>query len=199
MRILLVDDHPLFRQGVVATISHINAAIIVEQYDSLGGVRDALAHNNDAGLILLDLKLSDSAGVAGLLALKALYPQLPIAIVSANDDRETIQTVSACGAAGFVSKASSLSDLTSAMTALIEGRSWFPQFTPAQQFSGLTRTQARILEGVHRGLMYKQIAHELGLSEATIKYHLAGVFQKLGVQTRAQLMALALDRSSSSN
>jgi len=195
MRVLLVDDHPLFRQALAATVSQIGVDVRIEQCESLAMLRSRLAIDADATLVLLDLNLPDSAGIGGLLAIKAHYPALPVAIVSAIDDGETVATAQACGAAGFISKAAGIEELSAAVLALVGGETWFPEAETGDGRAGITPTQARILDGVHRGLMNKQIAYELGLSEATVKYHLTGLFRKMGVQTRAQLLALARDRS----
>jgi len=197
MRVLLVDDHPLFRQALAATIDTVGSGMHVEQFDTLAAVRAALEADAGVALLLLDLKLPDSQGVSGLLSLQARFPHLPIAIVSATDDAETVQTAIACGAAGFIPKASGLPDLAGAVAALLRGEAWFPDRGRDDARGALTPTQARILDGLHRGLMNKQIAFELGLTEATVKYHLTGLFRKLGVQTRSQLTALARDRAAS--
>ena len=195
MRVLLVDDHPLFRQALAATVSQIGVDVQIEQSDTMAALRERLAADGTAALVLLDLNLPDSTGIGGLLAIKAHYPNLAVAIVSAIDDAETVATAQVCGAAGFISKAAGIEELSAAVLALIGGETWFPEADQRDARSGLTHTQARILDGVHRGLMNKQIAFELGLSEATVKYHLTGLFHKMGVQTRAQLLALARDRS----
>jgi DNA-binding NarL/FixJ family response regulator len=193
MRVLLVDDHPLFRQALAATVRQIDPHIAIEQVDSLAQARSALTGDVAQTLVLLDLKLPDSQGISGLLGIKAFAPQATVAIVSAADDRETVQTAMACGAAGFISKAAGVEELTAAIETLFTGEPWFTQSGAETARDPLTAAQARILEGVHRGLMNKQIAFEMGLSEATVKYHLTGIFRKLGVQTRAQLLTLARD------
>ena len=194
MRIVLVDDHPLFRQALAATLALAHDGVEVEQFDTLAGVRRALEDDADVAFVLLDLQLPDSHGMAGLLSLQARFPDLPVAVISANDDRETVSTAMACGAAGFVSKAASVAELTAAVKALMDGGSWLPGTHVEDDRTALSATQARVLDGIHRGLMNKQIAHELGLSEATVKYHLTGIFRKLGVQTRSQLTSLARGR-----
>lgn len=191
MKILLVDDHPLFRQAMAATVNHVRNDLTVEQFETLAAVRTRLENALDAALILLDLKLPDSNGIAGLLSLKAHFPDIPVAIVSANDSSETIQTAIACGAAGFVSKAAGVDELSAAVETLVNGETWFPELAQPDGRRGLSPTQAHILDGVHRGMMNKQIAFELGLSEATVKYHLTSIFRIMGVPTRAQLVALS--------
>lgn len=191
MKILLVDDHPLFRQAMAATASLVRSDINVEQYETLAAVRKRLDSVSDVTLVLLDLKLPDSQGIGGLLSLKAHHPDVPIAIVSANDSADTIQTAIACGAAGFISKAAGVDELSAAIETLVTGGSWFPELAQQVGRRGLSATQLQVLDGVHRGLMNKQIAFEVGLSEATVKYHLTSIFRIMGVQTRAQLVALS--------
>lgn len=196
MRVILIDDHPLFRQALAATLGQIAGARSVDQFETLRDAMAALVENASVALILLDLKLPDSTGIGGLLSLKAEYPDIPIAIVSASDDLETIQTTLACGAAGFISKAVGVDELSAAVESLLAGETWFPEARDQDLRVPITDTQTRILDGIHRGLMNKQIAYETGLSEATVKYHLTGLFRRFGVQTRAQLTAMARDRPS---
>ncbi len=195
MRILLVDDHPLVRQALSANVSQIRADLVVEEFDTLAAMRKALAIDHADVLVLLDLSLPDNTGMAGLLSLRATYPDVPVAIVSANDDRQTIMTAKACGAAGFIPKTAGVGELSAAIEELIDGGAWFPAFPGAVTASSLTPTQCKIFDGVKRGLMNKQIAHELGLSEHTVKFHLTAIFRKYGCQTRSQLMSIVLDRT----
>jgi DNA-binding NarL/FixJ family response regulator len=190
-RVLLVDDHPLFRQALAATVRHINNDIEVEQYSTLSSVRAALAEGPLPDLILLDLNLADSSGMVGLPALKGAFPEVPIAIVSANDDPEMVNNAIICGAAGYISKAVAVTELTAAVEALLDGEEWFEQEAMASGAEAMTPTQVRILDCVQRGLMNKQIAYEVGICEATVKYHLANIFKRMGVRTRSQLFALS--------
>ena len=191
MNIILVDDHPLFRQAMAATINSVRSGIEVDQCETLATARRKLETESEIALVLLDLKLPDSQGIAGLLSLKAHFPSVPIVIVSANDSSDTVETAIACGAAGFISKSAGVDELSAAIEALINGESWFPQTAGAGSRRELSATQVHILNGVHRGMMNKQIAYELGLSEATVKYHLTSIFRIMGVHTRAQLVALS--------
>lgn len=197
-KVILVDDHPLFRQALAGTIQLVDPSIAVEHCETFSALRSLLEESDDVALILLDLNLPDNNGMAGLPFLKGQYPGLPVAIVSARDDPETIQTAVACGASGFISKASSVVTLQAAIETLIDGEEWFEDEVEATEADPLTPMQSRILDGVHRGLMNKQIAFETDLSEATVKYHLSNIFKKLGVQTRSQLLALSRNKRSSS-
>ncbi len=195
MKVFLIDDHPLFRQALAATLAQIAGARTVLQFETLRDAKAALSDDAAVALILLDLKLPDSAGIGGLLSLKAKYPDIPVAIVSASDDQETVQTTMACGAAGFISKSVGVDELSAAIEALLVGQCWFPGAGGEEAGLPLSDTQTRILDGVHRGLMNKQIAYETQLSEATVKYHLTGLYRRFGVQSRAQLTAMSRDRS----
>ena len=114
LRVLLVDDHPLFRQALATTARQIRSDIRIDEFDTLADARAALDPAGTA-LVLLDLKLPDAQGVAGLLALKAHAPDALVAIVSATDDADTVLTVQACGAVGFISKAAGVEELCAAM------------------------------------------------------------------------------------
>ncbi len=194
MTVLLIDDHPLFRQALAATLAQIAGARTVLQFETLRDAKAALSDDAAVSLILLDLKLPDSAGIGGLLSLKAEYPDISVAIVSATDDPDTVQTTLACGAAGFISKSVGVDELSAAVESLLAGQNWFPDAMDEDAGVPLSETQTRILDGVHRGLMNKQIAFETQLSEATVKYHLTGLYRRFGVQTRAQLTAMSRDR-----
>lgn len=198
-RVLLVDDHPLFRQALAATIRMIDDTIAIEQFETLGALTQALGHtaasNDRVALILLDLALPDCQGIAGFLSIRSRVADIPVAIISASDDPATVRTVATCGATGFISKGAGIDELTAAIRELLAGQRWFSQSAATPERGPLTSTQARILDGVHRGLMNKQIAAELNLTEATIKYHLTGIFRSLGVETRSQLLALSAFRA----
>ncbi|HWU03212.1 MAG TPA: response regulator transcription factor [Novosphingobium sp.] len=188
-RVLLIDDHPLFRQALAATVRQARADARIEEYVTLAEARAALGEA--AAFVFLDLRLPDAQGLTGLLALKAQAPDAAIAIVSATDDALTVQGAMACGASGFISKAAGVDELTAAIETLFAGQAFVPEAAAPDASDPLTPAQTRILEAIHRGLMSKQIAWEMGISEATVKYHLTGIFRKLGVQTRAQLLTLA--------
>lgn len=195
-RILIADDHPLFRAALRSAVEKAAPESAVEECASLAEVRSALGATVD--LLLLDLKLSDSEGMAGLTVLRAEHPTVPIAVVSASEEAAVVRRALALGAAGFIPKSTALPQMVEAITAILAGDSWAPE-TPATdedddlpaRVSSLTPSQLRILEGLKAGRLNKQIAFDLGVSEATIKAHLTSVFRKLGVQNRTQAVILA--------
>ena len=142
--------------------------------------------------------MSDCEGFAGLVAVRGEYPTVPVVVVSASEDASTVRRALAFGAAGFIPKSATLPTMVEALTSLLEGDVWAPdtgeddgQTEIAQRIASLTPSQLKILVGLQKGRLNKQIAYDLGVTEATIKAHLTGVFRKLGVQNRTQAVIAA--------
>ncbi|SEQ69947.1 response regulator transcription factor [Sphingobium sp. YR768] len=197
-RILLADDHPLFREALKTALHRILPETRVEETDSIAGVRAALSSDVTVELLLLDLKLPDSEGFAGLMLLRVEYPQVPIVIVSATEDASAISDALAMGAQGFISKSASLQEMADALTAILDGEVWSPRGInlrhpshSVQVLASLTPAQRRVLSHLKSGLMNKQIANEMGVSQATVKAHLAALFRRLGASNRTQALARA--------
>lgn len=196
--IVIADDHPLFRAALRAAVERAAPGVQILETDSLSGAL-ALLEAQEVGLLLLDLKLADSEGFLGLSRVRADHPTAPVAVVSASEDAATVRRALALGAAGFVPKSAGLEDMVAAFRALLDGDSWAPVLSddPPDEadvnarLASLTPSQLRILAGLREGRLNKQIAHDLGVSEATIKAHLTAVFRKLGVQNRTQAVLLA--------
>lgn len=198
-RVLLADDHPLFRGALRTAVSRVCPDFLIEEVDSLEGARLAIGKADDVELVLLDLKLPDSEGLVGLLTLRAEFPQVPVVVVSATEDIVTISNVVAAGAQGFIPKSASLAEISDGLQAVLEGDVWTPKgvalVAPSrgvEALATLSPAQARIMAYLRRGLLNKQIAYELGVTEATVKAHMTGAFKKLGVINRTQaLLVLA--------
>lgn len=200
-RVVIADDHPLFRAALVSALTRAAPGREVVETPSLQGAREALAAGGAAiELLLLDLKLSDSDGFAGLTGIRADYPAVPVAVVSASEDARTVRRALAFGASGFIPKSSDLDQMVRAISAVLEGEAWTPEGLEPEngetaemeaRIASLTPSQLRILVGLKQGRLNKQIAWELGVTEATIKAHLTGVFRKLGVHNRTQAVIAA--------
>lgn len=196
-RILLADDHPLVRSAVAqAALKACPGAQIVEVETLAEAIAD-LRKNPEVALILLDIRLPDSHDFNGLRTLRDHFPCIPIAIISALEDDLTIHGAMALGAAGFIPKSARMADLTAAITTIYEGGIWTPIQRATEQRSvsrladaGLTPAQIRVMSGLKRGLLNKQIAFELGVTEHTVKAHMTAVFRKLGVTHRMQAMRM---------
>lgn len=194
-RIVVADDHPLFRAALRSAVDKAAPGAEVVECASLAEARAAMVAG-PVDLLLLDLKLSDSEGMAGLAAVRAEQPTVPVAVVSASKDAPVVRHALGLGAAGFIPKSSSLPQMVEAIAAILAGDSWAPDVPEADddlagRVASLTPSQLRILEGLKAGRLNKQIAFDLGVSEATIKAHLTSVFRKLGVQNRTQAVILA--------
>ncbi len=194
-RIVVADDHPLFRAALRSAVDKAAPGAEVVECASLAEAKAAMVAG-PVDLLLLDLKLSDSEGMAGLAAVRAEQPTVPVAVVSASEDAPVVRHALGLGAAGFIPKSSSLPQMVEAIAAILAGDSWAPDVPEADddlagRVASLTPSQLRILEGLKAGRLNKQIAFDLGVSEATIKAHLTSVFRKLGVQNRTQAVILA--------
>lgn len=194
-RIVVADDHPLFRAALRSAVDKAAPGAEVVECASLAEAKAAMVAGA-VDLLLLDLKLSDSEGMAGLAAVRAEQPTVPVAVVSASEDAPVVRHALGLGAAGFIPKSSSLPQMVEAIAAILAGDSWAPDVPEANddlagRVASLTPSQLRILEGLKAGRLNKQIAFDLGVSEATIKAHLTSVFRKLGVHNRTQAVILA--------
>ncbi|QCQ97194.1 response regulator transcription factor [Brevundimonas sp. SGAir0440] len=194
-RIVVADDHPLFRAALRSAVDKAAPGAEVVECASLAEARAAMVAG-PVDLLLLDLKLSDSEGMAGLAVVRAEQPTVPVAVVSASEDAPVVRHALGLGAAGFIPKSSSLPQMVEAIAAILAGDSWAPDVPEADddlagRVASLTPSQLRILEGLKAGRLNKQIAFDLGVSEATIKAHLTSVFRKLGVHNRTQAVILA--------
>ncbi|TPW30985.1 response regulator transcription factor [Martelella alba] len=196
--ILIADDHPLFRGALKQAISGMAAYYAVVEAGDFEGARAAAAENLDADLMLLDLSMPGVSGFSGLMTLRAEYPSLPIVVVSASDDSATIRRALALGASGFISKSAGLDELRTGIRTVLSGGTYLPESYDGsaetdpdvaemlERLKSLTPQQSRVLRMLCEGLLNKQIAYELGVSEATIKAHVSAILLKLNVDSRTQ-------------
>ena len=179
-------------------MTRIRPDFLIEEAETLEQARAKLQADPDVELVLLDLKLPDCDGLVGLLALRAEFPQAPVIIVSATEDPAIVSNAIAMGAQGFIPKSTPLPAIAEALGVILEGDVWTPASMvlgaptkEAKALASLSPAQARILSGLRRGLLNKQIAYELGLTEATVKAHMTATLKKLGVSSRTQVLILA--------
>ncbi|MEM6907867.1 MAG: response regulator transcription factor [Pseudomonadota bacterium] len=193
-RIIIADDHPLFRTALSHAVSKVWVEAEVVEANSAGAARSQLEGGAEA--LLLDLHMEDSSGLSVLMDLRQDYPALPIAVVSASEEPRVFAAARQLGAAAFIPKSASLEAMRDALTAVREGDPWFPPNEVAEdddlaRMASLTPAQRRILASIRQGLLNKQIAYELDISEATVKAHITAIFRKLGVSNRTQAVLLA--------
>lgn len=194
--ILVADDHPLFRQAMAMAAGQVAPAARIIESASLPAALAAATGADDLLLILLDLKMPGAEGYSGVALLHAERPSVPILVVSSADAREAARAAVRFGAVGFIGKDSDLATIETAIADALEGRHINAPpddaLDPvAAQIASLTPTQLKVLLGVMQGRLNKQIAYDLGISEATVKAHMTAVLKKLDVRNRTQAVLAA--------
>jgi len=197
--VLIADDHPLFRSALMLALERLIEAAEIIEADSLAATRRCLLETEDIDLVLLDLHMPGSRGLAGLVGLRAEFPTVAVVVVSANEDPAVIRRALDLGAAGFIPKSSGLEVLAEALGCVLDCRSWVPphlerpvaeagtgERDAAGRVGALTPQQFRVLELVADGQLNKQIADRLGIQERTVKAHMSEIFSRLGVRNRTQ-------------
>ena len=162
-----------------------------------------LDKESDTDLVLLDLSMPGVRGFSGLMYLRAQYPSVPVVVVSANDDPAVIRRCMEFGASGFIPKTLGVEAMRNAIARVLEGGVWTPPDvdlkagTDAEtadlmaRLATLTPQQVRVLMMLSEGLLNKQIAYNLSVSEATVKAHVSAILQKLNVESRTQAVIAA--------
>jgi DNA-binding NarL/FixJ family response regulator len=200
-RLLIADDHPLFRAALRGAAIDAVAELSVLEAESLDGVLAALEANRDIDLVLLDLHMPGNHGLAGLAAIRAQYPEVAVVVVSANDDPRVVRRALDHGAAGYLPKSSGLDELRDAIRSVLACEQWLPSSLRASvaraqssqhdaelaaRLASLSPQQFRVLTLVAEGLLNKQIADRLDVQERTVKAHLTAIFERMGVRNRTQ-------------
>ncbi|MFD1007679.1 response regulator [Oceanisphaera ostreae] len=194
-RIIIADDHPLFRSALHQAVQTAVKGAELQEVDCITSLMQLLSEAEDIDLLLLDLKMPGASGFSALASLRHQYPDLPVVIVSANEEPAIVQQAMRFGAMGFIPKSAPMPTLVSALNMILEGEPWFPegisledapQDNIAERLASLTPQQFKVLIMLSEGKLNKQIAFELSVSEATVKAHVTAIFRKLNVQNRTQ-------------
>lgn len=195
---LVVDDHPLFRDALTLAIKTNHPNAVIKEASSIEAAKDLLAGGDRFDLVLLDLSMPGISGFEGFLELRSLDPKQPIVIVSALDDSRIVHEAVSLGAAGFIPKSARKPELAEAIENVMQGNLTLPKsYQPpprdtsgapdiGSRLSSLTPQQLRVLNMLRQGLLNKQIAHELGVGETTVKAHVSEILRKLDVASRTQ-------------
>jgi DNA-binding NarL/FixJ family response regulator len=201
--IIIADDHPLFRGALRQAIGSIMPKARVIEANGMDDLNTALGHERDIDLILLDLTMPGVQGFSGLLSLRAQHPELPVVIVSATEEATVIRRAMEFGASGFIPKSIDIDSIGGAIGAVLAGDIWTPPDVDlsaaedketadlVRRLATLTPQQVRVLTMLSEGLLNKQIAYELSVSEATVKAHVSAILDKLGVDSRTQAVIAA--------
>jgi DNA-binding NarL/FixJ family response regulator len=200
-RIIIVDDHPLFRAALRQTLAGDGSLYSVSEAGDLEGLAATLEADRECDLVLLDLNMPGVRGFSGLLLLRAQYPDVPVMIISAVEDATVVRRAFELGAAGYLQKSVGPAEIRRAIETVLAGGVAAPESIELSQpddqselmrrLASLTPQQVRVLMMLSDGLMNKQIAYELSISEATVKAHVSAILQKLNVDSRTQAVIAA--------
>ena len=202
--VIVADDHPLFRTALKEALEESQGETRFLEANSFESLQQLVDSNPEVDLVLLDLHMPGIRGFAGLIYLCKRYPSVPVVIISANDDPVVIRRALDHGAAGFIPKSSSMETIMDAIGAVLMGEIWAPDLRSpgqggqdaselelAERMAQLTPQQFKVLMMMSQGLLNKQIAYDLGVSEATVKAHVTAIMNKLGVSNRTQAVLAA--------
>ena len=202
-RLVIADDHPLFRGALRESISGLLEKVDIAEAGTFDDVVALLERGGDVDLVLLDLTMPGVRGFSGLMYMRAQYPSVPVIVVSANDDPAAIRRCMEFGASGFIPKTLGVDAMRAAISRILSGGVWTPPDVDLTAGSNaeaaelmarmatLTPQQVRVLMMLSEGLLNKQIAYQLSVSEATVKAHVSAILQKLGVESRTQAVIAA--------
>ncbi|MGY0561335.1 MULTISPECIES: response regulator [unclassified Luteimonas] len=201
--LLIADDHPLFREALRGAIARVLPQATLREAEDADGLFRLIEAEPDADLLLLDLNMPGAHGFSVLVYLRAHYPELPVVVVSAREEPAVMRRALDHGAAGFIPKSVDAQTLGQALQQVLDGERWAPEAAAAAPAADeveqdvaarvreLTPQQFRVLQMLATGLLNKQIAWELGVSEATIKAHMSAILRKLGATNRTQAVLIA--------
>ncbi|RPI12586.1 MAG: DNA-binding response regulator [Lysobacterales bacterium] len=213
-QIIVADDHPLFREALKAAVGRLESGARFVEAGTVAALLEAIEGEPDADLLMLDLNMPGAQGFNALVHVRGSRPDLPVVVVSADDDPHTIAGALRYGAQGFIPKSTEAGQIGRAVEAVLSGEIYTPSgyhaprtnaqsdddLRIARRIADLTPQQFRVLGMLCSGLLNKQIAYELDVSEATVKAHVTAILRKLAVTTRTQAVLaagrLAVDRAS---
>ena len=198
-KIIVADDHPLFRTALQQAVSQIAPDAEIVQAESLPELQTVVEQHSDTDLILLDLNMPGAHGYSGLVYLRSHHPEIPVMVVSACEDPAIMCQSIDHEASGYIAKSSSLEEISDAIGQVLKGDIYLPQkarqhqhapdvvsMDLAEKLASLTPQQFRVLTMMSEGMLNKQIAYDLEVSEATIKAHVTAILKTLGVSSRAK-------------
>jgi DNA-binding NarL/FixJ family response regulator len=205
--VIIADDHPLFRDALKLAVLQALPGVQIAEADSVHSLFAALDAHADPELLLLDLNMPGAQGFTALTQARTHFPAVPVIVISARDEPGIVQRSLGHGAAAFVPKSAPIELMVTALRTVLQGDTWIPpnagdtarlgtaldqaEADAASRLARLTPQQFRVLSMLSAGLLNKQIAAELDVSEATVKAHVSAIMQKLGASNRTQAVLLA--------
>jgi len=202
--VLIADDHPLFRDAMKRAVGQALPDAAIFDADGVPGLLALVEAHPEADLLLLDLHMPGARGFSALAHLRGQHPGLPVIVVSAHEEATVAKRALAHGASGYIPKSSPVESIIEAVRSVLDGDVWLPpqlaagsselksdEAGVAARIAELTPQQFRVLAMIAEGLLNKQIAYELGVSEATVKAHMTAIMRKLGCNNRTQVALAA--------
>lgn len=194
--IIIADDHPLFRQALLNNLKPHFEQCRWHEAQNVDELEEQLKEQPSIDLLLLDLNIPGAHGFNTLIHVRSHFPEIPVVVVSAYEDSQTVQQAMQYGAMGFIPKSTPTEKIIEGIESVLAGNNWSPVLPKtnsaesdndiSQRVASLTQQQYRILMMFADGLLNKQIAYDLNVSEATIKAHATAIFRKLNVRNRTQ-------------
>ncbi|MBQ4830784.1 response regulator transcription factor [Alteromonas sp. CI.11.F.A3] len=206
-RILIIDDHPIFRHAMVTILGKKFPESQTLEANSLSEALELLEADSAFDLVMLDLNMPETCGLNGLLEIRNQHPNLPVVIISAETEKHNILQTISYGAVGFISKSSKIEEIATSVESIFEGNVCLPSeilrtssvrnrvkkedAISLDQIRSLTRKELAVLKYLTQGLANKVIAYELNISETTVKSHVSSILKKLGASNRVKVVASA--------
>lgn len=211
-QILVADDHPMIREAIASAITGSFDDTSVAETDDLPGALSYAEENPDTDLILLDLNMPGMDGLNGIINLRTSHPDIPVVVLSAEEDKNVVLKAVTYGAVGFITKSMPRDKITEAIRQILDGQIYLPpdiirkaneQSTgpggenssrvDPELISTFTRRQLLVFEHMAKGQSNKEIAYELSIAETTVKAHVSAILRKLGVHSRLKAILCARD------
>ncbi|MEP6940432.1 MAG: response regulator transcription factor [Rudaea sp.] len=204
-KIVIADDHPLFRIALRTAVANAVPGAQISETVDLAATLAELEELVEVDLVLLDLHMRDSSGLAGLAAVRTQFPSVAVLVVSGHEDPAIVRRALDHGAAGYVPKSAPADDIIAAVRTVLSNQQWVPAQVAADlarvpsdpadanlasRLSRLTGQQFRVLGLLAEGRLNKQIADVLDIQERTVKAHVSAILDKLGVRNRTQASVL---------
>jgi DNA-binding NarL/FixJ family response regulator len=187
MSIYVIDDHPLMRDAIVMVLRRLRPAETIVELERLDKLAAAVKQHGEPGLFCLDLKLPDTTGVSGVVAVKLAYPEVPIAVYSASPSADMEEACIEAGADTYIEKSAGSAELTAALRGLLMADTDAEEPVAAAS-NKLSKRQTQLIAMLDQGMSNRDIATELDISEHTVKVHLWRLFRRLGVKSRTQAL-----------
>jgi DNA-binding NarL/FixJ family response regulator len=202
MKILIADDHALFRDGLALRLEQIAPDAVILQASNYAQIFKIIKTDTDIAIIILDIEMQDMPWLDALQDMHKLLPKTAIVVVSASEDGRTIRTVMSTGVKGYIPKRSDIKVFDNALKLILDGGTYVPPVlitnppinnlsTKSTGLKTLTNRQSQVLDLIAQGKSNKQIAYDMGVSESTVKLHINALLRSLHVSNRTQAVVTA--------